>query len=208
MGRNAVGVLCDGDSIIISCVPIPVMLCFNPRVVLIRSPSGRSAGNLFGITLTSQLPLSGILIISFGVLCSFPGQKGQVSRNSGIALLSLFCLKSKGFLALSVNIMTHSRVIRFNLNSAMIKNHIIKILGINIYFHRATLSGLYVQVVVVKNPKKDNSSIPVWCSRALVRLRVNGDAVSSIDPNGPSGWIIDDPLEVQPWVKGVFLKKG
>jgi len=61
---------------------------------------------------------------------------------------------------------------------------------------------------VVKNPKKDNSSIPVWCARALVHLRVNGDAVSSIDPNGPSGWVIDDPFEVQPGVKRVFLKEG
>ena len=60
---------------------------------------------------------------------------------------------------------------------------------------------------MVKYPKKDNSSVPVRGARALVGLRVNGDAVSSIDPNGPGGWIIDDPLEVQPGVKWVVLKK-
>jgi hypothetical protein len=70
------------------------------------------------------------------------------------------------------------------------------------------LFGLFVQVVVVKYPKKDNSAIPVWRARALVCLRGNGDAVMSIDPNGPSGRVIDDPLEVQPGVKGIFLKKG
>ena len=71
-----------------------------------------------------------------------------------------------------------------------------------------TLSWLFVQVVVVKYPEKYNSSVPVRGAGALVGLRVNGDAVSSIDPNGPSGWIIDDPLKVQPGVKGVFLKKS
>jgi len=42
----------------------------------------------------------------------------------------------------------------------------------------------------------------------MVGLRVNGDAVSSVDPNGPGGWIIDDPLKVQFGVKGVFLEEG
>ena len=70
------------------------------------------------------------------------------------------------------------------------------------------LSGFFVQVVVVKYPKKDNTFVPVRAAGALVSLRVNGDAVSSVDPNGPSGWIVDDPLDVQPGVKGVFLKKG
>jgi len=77
-----------------------------------------------------------------------------------------------------------------------------------IAFHRKPLSGLFVQIVVVKYPKKDNSSVPVRGARALVGIRVNGDTVSSIDPNGPSGWIIDDPIEVQHGVKGVVLKKG
>jgi len=75
-------------------------------------------------------------------------------------------------------------------------------------FRRANLSGLFVQIVMVKYPKKDNSTIPVWYARALVCLRVNGDAVLSIDSNGPSGWIMDDPLKAQSGVKGVFLKKG
>ena len=70
------------------------------------------------------------------------------------------------------------------------------------------LSGLFVQVVVVKYPKKDNTFVPVRGAGALVGLRVNGDAVASIDPNRPGGWIIDDPLKVQPGVKGVFLKKS
>ena len=73
---------------------------------------------------------------------------------------------------------------------------------------REALSWLFIQVVVVKNPKKDNSSIPVWHARALVRLRVNRNAVSSINPNGPGGWIIDDLLDVQPGMEGVFLKKS
>ena len=70
------------------------------------------------------------------------------------------------------------------------------------------LSGLFVQVVVVKYPKQNNTFVPVRGARALVGLGVNGDAVASIDPNGPGGRIIDDPLKVQPGVKGVFLKKG
>jgi len=61
---------------------------------------------------------------------------------------------------------------------------------------------------MVKYPKKDNTFVPVRGSGALVSHRINGDAVSSVDPNGPSGRIIDDPLNVQPWVKRVFLKKG
>jgi len=61
---------------------------------------------------------------------------------------------------------------------------------------------------VVKYPKKDNTFVPVRGAGALVSLRVNGDAVSSVDPNGPGSWIINDSLEVQPGVKGVFLKKG
>ena len=71
-----------------------------------------------------------------------------------------------------------------------------------------TLSGLFVQVVVVKYPKKDNTFVPIRGAGALVGLRVNGDAISSIDTNGPGGRIIDDPLKVQSGVKRVFLKKG
>jgi hypothetical protein len=70
------------------------------------------------------------------------------------------------------------------------------------------LSRFFVQVVVIKYPQKDNTPVPVRGPRALVGLRVNRDAVSSVDPNRPSSWIIDDPLEMQPGVKGVFLKKG
>ena len=70
------------------------------------------------------------------------------------------------------------------------------------------LSGLFVQVVVVKYPKKDNTFVPVRGAGALVGLRVNGDAISSIDTNGPGGRIIDDPLKMQSWVNGIFLKEG
>jgi len=70
------------------------------------------------------------------------------------------------------------------------------------------LSWLFVQVVVIKYPEKDDPFIPVRSAGAMVRHRVNGDAVSSVYPNGPGGWIVDDPLKVQPGVKGVFLEKG
>jgi len=71
-----------------------------------------------------------------------------------------------------------------------------------------TLSWLFIQVVMVKYPKQNNTFVPVRGAGALTGLRVNGDSVSSIDPNGPGGRIIDDPLKVQAGVKGVFLKKS
>jgi len=65
----------------------------------------------------------------------------------------------------------------------------------NVY-HRMTLSGLFVQVVAVKYPKQNNTFVPVRGAGALMGLRVNGDAISFIDTNGPGGWIINDPLKV------------
>ena len=61
---------------------------------------------------------------------------------------------------------------------------------------------------MVKYPKKDETFAPVRGAGALVSLRINGDPVSSVDPNRPGSWIIDNSLEVQPGMKGVFLKKG
>lgn len=61
---------------------------------------------------------------------------------------------------------------------------------------------------MVEYPKQDNTFIPVRGAMGIISLGINRYTISDIYPNGPSGWIIDDPLDVQPRVIRIFLKKG
>lgn len=76
------------------------------------------------------------------------------------------------------------------------------------FFHRAVLSGFFIQIVVVKYSKENDPFVPVRGARALVCFGVNRDSVTLIDPNRPRSRVIDDPFKVKPRMEGVFLKKG
>src|SRR4030067_728752 len=100
-----------------SWIPTPLKVLLMPPFSRFLSPSRERAENLLGMTLIFH-PFSSLREnVSGGVLLSLPGQKGQVSEYCASAGLSDFTLKSSGLLALSLAIITHSRVIRFNRSS-------------------------------------------------------------------------------------------
>src|SRR5438045_7502251 len=88
----------------------------------VGSPSGDSAANLLGTTLTIQLPSAPFIrMISPGAICSFPGQNGQLGEYFGSGFTSVrFVFSSSGRLARSVAMITHSLVKRFCRISGMI----------------------------------------------------------------------------------------
>ena len=100
-------------------MPTPFTVFFNSVFILDLSPSFESTENLFGTTLIRQPFSSLMLYISSGVFDSLPGQKGHVWTISGCFFLSREFMKSAGFFLFSFAMITHSRVIRFNLSSGI-----------------------------------------------------------------------------------------
>src|SRR3989304_2647379 len=101
---------------ITSWAPTPFIESNMPWPSLLRSPSTARAGNLLGTTRTHQpgplreLPGLRKASTSGGVICSLPGQKGQLSLSpwaTGVCAAA----KSLGLFARSVAMTTHSRVI-------------------------------------------------------------------------------------------------
>jgi hypothetical protein len=77
------------------------------------SPSGVTAGNRLGNTLTCQAPVFGSVKVSSacGVMLSLPGQNGHELKKEGLSGFGTWCAKSEGRFFLSVAMMTHSLVV-------------------------------------------------------------------------------------------------
>src|SRR4030067_2480502 len=94
--------------------PTPLKVLLMPPFSRFLSPSRERAENLLGMTLIFH-PFSSLREnVSGGVLLSLPGQKGQVSEYCANAGISGFTLESSGLLALSLAIITHSRMTLIN----------------------------------------------------------------------------------------------
>src|SRR5437764_960256 len=96
-------------------MPTPLIVRLERSTLRVGSPSRASAANLLGTTLTRQFPSAPFIrMISFGDICSLPGQNGQVAEYFGSGFTSVrLVFSSSGRLARSVAITTHSFVKRF-----------------------------------------------------------------------------------------------
>lgn len=79
--------------------------------------------------------------------------------------------------------------------------------SVPIYFLIKLSAGMAMEIVMVEKAQEAERRRPVRVSRRKRFLRIEGEAVSLVHANGPRRRVIDDALQVQAGMEGIFFKE-